>query len=56
MTANFELLMYVLITDRHLGWYLVDSLQNAVDVSLRDDRGPILFLIKKEIEVTALWE
>src|ERR1700676_3900391 len=48
--------MYVLVADVHLGWHLVDGLHNTVDISLRDDCGSILFLTKKEIQVTVLGE
>jgi len=48
--------MRVFIADSHLGWHLVDGLHNAVDVSLRDDYGPIIFLAKKKVQVTILGE
>jgi hypothetical protein len=48
--------MQVRIQSRNLDWHLVNGLNYAVDVSLRDDGGPILFLTKNEIQVTILGE
>jgi len=44
--------MRVFAAECYFAWYLVDSLHNAVNVSLRNNRGSILLLAKKQIQVT----